>query len=93
MVCDVRPHMPDCGDANPVLNHAPSVLPLLGRHRIRRFVGPPVRVSDAASLAVTHIQKQPMGHGLLTIRRSKADQDGRRNSVWASPVTMLRIKK
>lgn len=50
-----------------------------------------LRVSELTAAAVQHLEPQADGSGLLTIPRSKTDQDGQGSWAWLSADTMRRV--
>ncbi len=51
-----------------------------------------LRVSELTAAAVEHLEPQADGSGLLTIPRSKTDQEGQGSWAWLSPETMRRVQ-
>ncbi len=50
-----------------------------------------LRASETSALTVADIQGQPDGSGLLTLMRSKTDQEGKGSALYLGPPTMQRI--
>jgi integrase len=51
-----------------------------------------MRVSELISTQVEHLEPQPDGSGLLSIPRSKTDQEAEGSWAWVSPETMRRVQ-
>lgn len=51
-----------------------------------------LRVSELTAAAVEHLEPQADGAGLLSIARSKTDQEGQGSWAWLSPETMRHIQ-
>ncbi len=51
-----------------------------------------LRVSELTAAAVEHLEPQADGSGLLSIPRSKTDQEGSGSWAWLSPETMRRVQ-